>query len=360
MREKPQIGLLALFKDIRDGIVHLGTFHNTITKGSLPEYLKNTSVEPLTIVDRKLQMEPATERILYTVNELVAIMYLQVASRLSALDIDAVRVTRVLEKLATDRDPLASIAATESEGANFIDLAIMQYAGLEADEEFKTGNRDNDKVIDAPNLAVGKLISVTFSAKDSKIEVPVGIRLNTKIVPSAYIAEMFKANFHNLNIYDRIKLYQRSETTLAETIFSLDQIKRQESALMKDPDGEVSNHFNAALKEVGYTALTGEVSINRASAVIILDDKSLEGINATIRGKVTKFKDRERFLQGSAAMLLAIVDREAEVVDFYYRGFRHATTLTYRQMGVGKSAASKSLDLTDALGDMLSGTVPKF
>lgn len=354
-------GLLSLLGSMREYIREFGKFHQATTNGSLPEFLKNTSVNPLVMVDARVAYDPIADGVMMATNELIALMYLQVASRLTNQDIDAVRVTRVLEKLSTERDVLGSIAATEAENC-FIGHAIglENYRDVEGAHSTGQDPKANMNVIEAPSLAVGKVVTLVFTHKGEKLPVPVSIRLNPHICQASLIADIFKANHQDFNIIDKVKLGYLEGETLGETLFSLKDLRRQENIRKQDIDGVISNHFNKAMKEAGYSAMTGEVAINRASAAIIIDQSSVSTIETAIKGKLSKFKDREKFMAGSSAMLVAVVDREDEMVDFYYRGFTGASTLTFRQLGKLSGGSNPSVDLTEALTDMMSGSVPKL
>lgn len=363
MKDKTNYGVLGLFVEMRDAIRGIGKYHNAITKGSIPESLKNTMVNPLVLVENSLGHHPSIDDILYACNDIYASLYIAVISRTTALDVDAVRVTRILEKLATDRDPLASIAAMESEGG--LDATQLMHLALESygDEDDTAGmsHKDQlDKVLPADSLAVGKTISITFESNGSKISVPVSIRLNTNLVSASLMEDIYKANYVDFNLIRSWKQNTLYGTkTMFEALTGLDYVKRQERLHVADINGELRSHFGDAAKEVGYSFLTGEVAINRASGVIIINKQSVRGIESAIGGRLSRLNDRERLMDGTAAMLMVVVDTEEEMITFYLKGIKNHQRLKFSQIKVKRNGDS-NIDLTKIMGGSMVGSVPSL
>lgn len=342
-------GLFGILGEFSQGARTIGKAIKATRNSSISEYLGSTSVEPTCLLESSLVHLEITDSLLMNLLESYACMYLQVASRLTAVSIDAVKVTRTLEKLATDRDILDAIVATESEGNNFISL------GLEA---FKADSKAFAPVTENSQLSVGKLIKIEISNGKESLDVPVSIRFRTRVTPNGLIKDIFTANYADTNLLTRIKLYNLEELTLSEMFSGSDIVKAQERVRLADRDGLVTSHFTSALKDAGYAALTGEIPINRASGVTVISTTSATAIERELRGNLDKHKDRERFFEGTATMVLAIVDPEEEMVHIYYRGFKDGMSETFRS--VTRNSKSGSNDLTPVVKDLLSGQVPSF
>lgn len=353
---RTNIGLFNLLGEYAEGARGMGKLIKATRNSSISEYLGSTAVEPTCLVEANLSYLEVTEPLLNNLLESYACMYLQVASRLIAVDIDAVKVTRTLEKLATDRDMLDAIVATESEHKDMLTVGLearRKVQSLETDGKLYSAVTDNTK------LSVGKLIKLQVSSgKDNKLDIPVAIRFRTRNVPPGLIKDIFKANYADTNMLNRIRLYQLEEITLGQALTGSDIVASQERVRIADKDGLITSHFTSAMKNAGYTALTGEVPINRASGVTIISSHSKRAIESEIRGKLDKFKDRERFFDGTASMVLAIVDDEDEVVDIYYRGFKDGMSETFRS--IARSSGKKDSDLTPVVKDLLQGQVPSI
>lgn len=368
--ETAKFGILSLFGEIRDSIRLGGKYHNAITRGSIPEQLKNTMVNPLTLVENSVSHNPKIDDILYACNDIYAALYFAMASRLTALDVDAVRVTRTLEKLATDRDPLASIAAMESSGG-IVELGLLELSneelGLEArrskddDAEISLSSKDQiDKVIPVDSLCVGKTMLLTFTEKGASIPVPVSVRLNTNIASTNLISDIYLANYNDFNLIRRIKqstVY--GETTILESLTGLDYVKRAERLHMADVDGVIRSHFRDASREVGFSLLTGDVAVNRASGVIVLDKANIRQLENSFRGRIDKFKDRQRLMDGTACMLMAVVDQEDDMVTFYLKGLKSAQRIKFSQLKV-KTNGQSNIDVNQIMGGAMVGSVPSL
>ncbi|AFI55300.1 hypothetical protein TSMG0017 [Halocynthia phage JM-2012] len=347
MSKGTNLGLFGLFGEFAQGARTIGRAVSASRNSSISEYLGSTAVEPTCLIEGSLVHLDVTESLTMSLLESYACMYVQVAARLNAVTIDAVKVTRTLEKLATDRDILSAVAATESEGANFISL------GLEAG--IKVGDKAFTAITENNSLSVGKLVKLEVSNGRESLDIPVSIRFRSRIVPSDVIGDIFKANHADFNMLTRIKLYSREEITLGEALSGSDIIAAQERVRAADKEGLVKSHFTSAMKDAGYAAITGEIPINRASGVTIIDTRTEAAVNRIIRGKISNPRDRAKFFEGTATMVLAVVNIEEEVVDIYYRGFKDGSTETFRSLM--RSSKNSSNDLTPVVKDLLSGRV---
>lgn len=354
-----ELGLFGLLGEFAQGARTIGKAVKASRSSSISEYLGSTAVEPTCLLESSLVHLEITDSLLSNLLDSYACMYLQVASRLTAVNIDAVKVTRTLEKLATDRDILDAIVATESEGNNFLSI------GIEADRKerasrggIKVDSKAFAPITDNTQLSVGKLIKIEISNGTESLDVPVSIRFRTRVTPEGLINDIFKANYADTNLLQRIKLYNLEEITLGEAFSGADMVRAQERVRLADRDGIVRSHFTNALKDAGYAALTGEIPINRASGVTIISANTQTTIERDLRGRLDNHKDREKFFSGTATMVLAIVDAEDELVHIYYRGFKDGMTETFRS--IARTSGKGGSDLTPVVKDLLSGQVPSF
>lgn len=361
MSKDTNLGLFGLLGEFSQGARTIGKAVKASRNGSISQYLGSTAVEPTCLVEGSLVHLEVTDSLMLNLLESYACMYLQVASRLTAVEIDAVRVTRTLEKLATDRDILDAIVATESEGKDLISLgleAAMKERSQKERTTFKTEGKHYAEVTDNKQLSVGKLIKLEVSNGREQLDIPVAIRFRTRITPTGLIKDIFTANYSDTNMLTRLKLFELEEITLGQALTGSHVIAAQERVRLADKDGLVRSHFASAMKDAGYAALTGEVPINRASGVTVISESSRRTVEREIRGRLDRFDDRERFFEGTATMVLAIVDEEDEMVEIYYRGFKDGMEETFRSMM--RSSGKSSNDLTPVVKDLLQGQVPSF
>lgn len=358
MSKDTNLGLFGLLGEFSQGARTIGKAVKASRNGSISQYLGSTAVEPACLVEGSLVHLEVTDSLMLSLLESYACMYLQVASRLTAVEIDAVRVTRTLEKLATDRDILDAIVATESESKDLISLGLEAARKERERTTFKTEGKHYAEVTDNKQLSVGKLIKLEISNGKEQLDIPVAIRFRTRTTPPALIKDIFTANYADFNMLTQLRLYELEELTLGQALTGSHIIAAQERVRLADKDGLVRSHFASALKDAGYAALTGEIPINRASGVTVISASSRRTIEREIRGRLDRFDDRERFFDGTASMVLAVVDEEEEMVEIYYRGFKDGMEETFRS--IMRSSGKSNNDLTPVVKDLLQGQVPSF
>lgn len=347
MKNQDGGGLLSLLTQTRE-VARTAGGVNAAVNNSLIAQLKSTKVEPVVLIDRTLIHNPITESLCSLVLDQYVVMYTAVASRYLNMGVDSAKVIRTMERLATERDLLQAIA-------NESDKDLLSVA-IESDSRAKADGKLLSQINDNAPLSLGKVVSLTFTGeKGGSYEAQAYVRLQTKSCTPELIKAVFEANYVDLNPLSRIKLYGLGEITFTEIFTCAKEINAQEKARMQDKDGVIQSNFVNAAKNVGYTALTGEVPINAVSGINIVSSSTLKTIESMLGGRFDKFKVRQKFFENTACMLMVVMDHEDEMATLYYRDLKDETEVPFRWLErKGKSGSN----LEPMVKDILSGSVP--
>jgi len=347
-------GLLSVLASVR-GYAEAGAALNAAVNNSLVAQLKSTMVSPVVLIDEVISQNPITKAICSLSLNQYTVMYTAVASRFLNFDISSARIQRVLETLGTDRDLLRAIGnQSDKRPANAV------AAALASDARARVDNKQLAQIVDSAPLSMGKVVNLTFSGdkKGASYDVQVLVRLQTKICHTELIKAAFQANYTNLNPLSLMKLYHLGEITIGEMVTASNQIKAKEKLRMSDPEGIIRNNFIEGAKNIGYTAITGEVPINVASGINIVDSSTLRSIESMLRGRFDKYRVRQKFFENTACMLMVSVDHKHEMVEMYYRDLDDVTEIPFSWLE--ENANGGGTNLEPMIKDILSGSIPSI
>lgn len=361
-----------------------------LSAASLTEYLRNTKVEPVCLIEQSLLYSPVINDVVGSHLNSFCSWYLQAASRKLGVVIDGARVQEVLESLSTNRNVWETVgleSAFKFGLPNYADevglesassltkrqrengVVFVDEAGLEAaDKEDKKPSRGGDlsvaskesidMVSNANSLSTGKTIAIKVQNGKGTMVVPIQVRFQTKSVNTKLIEDIFKANDANLDLKVRFRMYGMGEITFRELLSSSDIIESQERIRVHDKNGDVTNVFNQQVHNAVFAAATGIIPINRASAVTIITAATAKRIEGTIGGRFDNFKARQKFFKNTAATVLSIIDEEAEMVTTYYRGIKDDCINPYSFFK--REGGKSGTDILPIMKALLAGNAPRY
>lgn len=361
-----------------------------LNAASLTEYLRNTKVEPVCLIEQSLLYSPVINDVVSSHLNSFCSWYLQAASRKLGVVIDGARVQEVLESLSTNRNVWETVgleSAFQYGLPNYADEAGLESAnamskrqretgaiyldipGLEsADKDDKKSSRGGDMsvaskesidmVSNANSLSSGKTIAIKVQNGKGTMVVPIQVRFQTKSVSTKLIEDIFKANDANLDLKVRFRMFGMGEITFRELLSSSDIIESQERIRVHDKNGDVTNVFNQQVHNAVFAAATGIIPINRASAVTIISANTAKRIEGTIGGRFDNFKARQKFFKNTAATVLSIIDEEAEMVTTYYRGIKDDCINPYSFFK--REGGKSGTDILPIMKALLAGNAPRY
>ena len=337
---------------------------------SLLDATKITRVEPLTILSKDLINLEYTPDILNSVLNIFVAYYLQAVSLMAV--VNNARVMKILDKLNPDRADYSALTTTLS--VENYDYSLLQSnVSLENDTTIKA---NNTTLVDVANLAVGKLIHVditstnpvTIKDKDGnnvvKNEsvtniVPVNVRLLTSVLTNDSIAQIFTYSVDSNSIFERYHKWRSGRITfIKDLIFCQDLIDEYKRTMITDESNtlqEIIRRVNNAKK---FGVITRNPSLAAASNVFVISEEIAKQIERKMGGKISNISIRDKLFENTYAMLIVVVDREAERVLIYTRGIEAYTNLSIREIKV--AAKGKGPDIMDILKSFNLGSPVSF
>ncbi len=349
----------------------LGHFKNT----SLTQLTRLTQVEPLTIISQDCMNSPDIPKIMNAMCTMFSSYYLQAINVLTR--INNVEVVRTLDALNPNRDSSALLLQSRlTPAAESIDYA---YAGTyrhrlpvysaEAIARPKPTSGleatipDNSKVLaEQANLAVGKLLNVSILTNDPETKeaknfvIPVNVRLLPSFVSEETLSYIFT---HKKDAGDFIERYYSWRSGriegIRDLVFCQDLIIEYRRAAMKDKSGVLKEIVRRVTNNRTFGLLSKNPSLAMASNLYIISSETAKMMEGKTGLRFDNSSSREKLLEGTYAMIIAVYNSDWEQVTFYFNGISQGATFPMHAL-----KADKAPDIGDMMKTLMEGRAPSF
>lgn len=356
------------------GIAHIVKSLASIQKNdSLVPFTSVLRVEPITMIDKRLERVDYLPEVLQTLLSMFCGFYLQAVSCMAK--VGDVNVVKLLDAINPSRDAsLAASSVVEAiNGSNSVGMLSMEsYEGarLPRPKDFgiesigmaraagkargflidneltaKTRNMqgvsdsklDTSKAIKAAsenvNLAVGKMLDVTIESNGQRAVFPIQVRLATAVVESEVLTHILGSSGHDNSIQERYHRWKSGDLQFwRDLVLCQDLIDEQKKLLMKDKTGAMAEiNRRRATNSVAAMA-TGTPSIGSASAIAVISKQTATDLERRNLGKLSDLAFRNKIMMDSLTMLLVVVDTDYESVTIYTRDIQLPSRFSVREL----------------------------
>ena len=203
-------------------------------------------------------------------------------------------------------------------------------------------------------LSVGKIFTVTLVDGKNTAEAPLAIRLLTKVVPSRHVVEMLGyKNYFNTEKRERKEAYKSGEMSALDYYLMRDLLKVSRNAqindktnVLNDIQKRAANNFAAGLK-------SNSPSLNSRSTLVAISSETAQQLEAKLGGPLSNPKIREVAFNNAEVMILAVVDKEWETVNFYHDGM--SAVLETDRSGVRAAGKKDGNEIVELMKAFLQG-----
>lgn len=348
----------------------LSATKNSMEINSLADLTRPCRVEPLAIIDSSLVDQPYMQDILKMALSQFAGYYLQAVNMV--LGVGKIDTLKVFDSLNPYRsvgaDVSASVFSKESYDFGIPSLEafsqkvrpelIAQYSqeAYEASKEEDRGTTDKDsngklssgdaqKIYEAENLAVGKLLNVEIRDGETKAKLPVLIRLIPAEVPSQTLTHIFTAGGRD-SWSHRLFLVKTGQLRFwRDFVLGQDMIDAHFAALIADKSGVYKTITDRRRNNLSKSVQTGRVSMADASNIAVVSATTMRQTASALYGKLDDPTTRRKIFDNSYLLMLLVVDEKWQRVTIYHRGIDLSSS--YRIDEVKMAEKSKGQDITE-------------
>lgn len=391
--------------------------------GSLVEATQTMRVQPLCVIDHTLSTSPILEPLNQNLLNLFSAYYLQAVARdnvvgkvsvfrrLDKLNPNRSKAESVLNNAAiilngmegyydtslpclpkltnTHVEREAIKAATESLVFSMEAVEVTDEAAAETAETTekpsawkrigqsivddingidKNGNPKNEKASalssgdakELTQLAVGKILNVTFTENGSSLTIPVAVRLMTSLMlPNALVRLLnFGSRERDLTLKERWHAYKSGKIEFwRDFILAKDLKKQRVKDITADKDRVYQKIQARLLDNAAAGAMSANPSLANMSNIIVINKPTLQELESVLGGKFSNFNLRERVFNNTGIMLFAVVDNDSQRVKIYHQSIEECTDVSFNEINRG---SKKDSDITDLLNVFLQGGAPRL
>lgn len=339
-------------------------------------------LEPNAIIDTRCLMFSGLNDVLSVATNVFIATYCQLISiRASGADGTQIIKQITLSNTSKGKDSLfASMLSADVKEAHPPIDGILEEIRVGGDELYEealpdrqfysqeNNNRPNHKLIeglnDQPALAVGRLVDLQV---DNGVDggkptvVQIAIRLMNTIADTSVLKESLESRFRGTETALERKHGWKSGrlSFIGDLIFGNDQVRAHRRLLMRDKDGVYGKLTpnKGRNRSIGDLA-RGKFSVAEASSVLVIDQETVNELEYSMGGKFSNRTFRDRLIESTGIMTIAVIDRGDDQVTFYYDAIADGTTLSANQLrNAGKGDGP---DVKKILETFLTNAAPSF
>lgn len=210
------------------------------------------------------------------------------------------------------------------------------------------------------NLSVGHIVNLKISDGHASREIPINIRLISYPTDQPVLLTILKWSEKDNSLKARWRAYKAGELDgWRDLIFMRDVYVERKQALMNDKTGL----FRAMVNRVNKNTLAGVVSMSPSvgtiSSIAIVSESTIEMLEDQIDGRFENFAVRQRIMNTTGLMLVAVVDQVTELVKIYTYSQALPEEYSLKQIkGASKGGGNEIADLIKILNP--AGAVGRF
>ncbi len=330
-----------------------------LTRGSMTKLIGKFIIEPKIIVSRGLKNHEHVEKVIEMNIDIFTSLYTRVFQILA--DVHGQETETIIELMSsrvTDYNSLAKVGY-ESYDNLLVNLESedgvlpLKSNGVEAE----VSNEGLDK------SAVGKMILreviIKTKGKGKKgdsyiIETPVLIRAAIVYTDIKNINNMLTVNDNDKSFWNRLDDYQSGAIPLKDLIFAGDLIKDYKAKKLKDNDDLIKDMEERTREANIKLATEGTVGFNRYYQMIIVGDDDKIKLERSLKGKLSKEKFKDRFLEQSKSLALTVFDEDYERAIFMLKDIKGNTDVSYKSLS---KSGNKDNEVLEVLKFVMSNKI---
>ena len=331
-------------------------------------------VSPLAIISDDLKYFDGTVEVAEATLNLVSSFYLKALPM--SQEIGGAEVTKTLRRLSPDPKGRVDYGKITSKAAKYVVPSLLDDSNfvvtpvddsphlgfgdgtlsLEADTPKFIVEDNKAKQLDA-NSPIEKHVDISINTTGGKVSVPLTLTLSVHYVTRAVAEDLFTGKTVKDTFTERYYAWRSGAISALDFIFAIDMVKKRKKIMIEDKTGiykEIQER-----REAGWAVAAVEgFHLGEATNAAIMSVETANMIAKKHYGNITSSTVRDKMFSDMSLMVLAIVDREDEFVQFYYRNLAMGTRVPMKAL---KRVNSKGgPDIAEVLKAMNSGSKVTF
>lgn len=216
-----------------------------------------------------------------------------------------------------------------------------------------------DTLTEASDLSTGKQFEIVFERNGNRAPILMDLRLAVSIASTDEIKNLLTITNH-ADTWDERKLKVKAGQLKfwRDLIFCIDRLEEARKARFKDKTGYYSKMMDRRSSNWLSGLLSFDMSINNASAVMVIDEDTCSELTAELGGDISEPLVRQQVFNDTLTVYIAVVNTRYGRVTIYTRGQEESNNLplsTFKGSG-----GSKAGNVDDIIRAYTSGATPQL
>lgn len=352
--------------------------------GSMLRLLNNYIVEPVAVISKNLKDDEIIDKVLGLHTDMFTGFYMQAYTLLTtvygkdtsiAIDVlgtDNGGINRVLLRGARvaveDRDFLGELMCEDFslsiEGTSAISIRHKKPKEEPSSSKALTKLHEGHKDLYIPN-AMQRTIEITVRQKGNgkmgslAVTIPVTIKTHVIYTDTENIINALKPNSDDKSFFNRVDEYRAGAISLSDLVFTGDLIKQYKENRLKDGDKllELINARKLSANSKMASRNSPFPGFEKYYNMYIISAEDKISIEKHLRGKLSKPKYKEAFLEQGYGLSVTVMDQDYERVQIMMKDIRGCTDLTYKTVS---KVDKKGSDMDEIVKALMANRPPVF
>lgn len=218
--------------------------------------------------------------------------------------------------------------------------------------------KDNMRTLtEASELSTGKQFTVTFERDGNKAEVLMSLRLAVMLASTQEVQTLLTLSDQTNTFSERRLKVQAGQLKFwKDLVFCNDLIEQARKNRFKDKTGYYSRMMDRRSSNWLSGLLSFDLSINNASAIMIVEQETVDALSAEMGGDFDEFAVRKQVFDDTLTVYIAVVDTRFNQITIYTRGMDESTTLSVSDLKGKGGKGGGNVD--DIIRAYTSGNTP--
>jgi len=401
--------LLSKFDKLSKGEVDLTNAELAMieSRGSITKFLSTFIIEPTLIVSKDLRDTEVIERMLEVQIDVFTSYYAQAFSIMTSVyGLDSKTAFDMLSSngLVMDRtmarsNVMSDVSFEEMDQLPFNDLGLedthRERSSSHTSRVENSVNISEQKGVDIP-ATIQKTINICMSISSSSstvdnntttttvnltngqnrttvdrdnnstsdstttnVTIPVLIKAHVVFTDNKNIVNMLEVRSDDKRFGARLDEYRSTGISLKDFLFAKDLVAEYKEHKIRDKDDLIGftdrRSTNANVKNLS----AGATGFNKYYSLITVSKENLASIERVLRGKVSKPKYNNKFMENSKAMMLTVMDNDWERATMYTKDLTGHSDISYKALNRRKNRSDMA-DLAEIFKAISANKPPVF
>lgn len=349
--------------------------------GSLSQYTKGTTVRGRLYIDGSVVNEPVMSGLASSLQIIYCGMVLT-ALRMNQFIGGGKTLKELLHVVATEdmKAPYVDIASSMESfnrkydfgGAGSLEIEVADSG----DEQKKapihsTKPAEEVERLENGRVPVGRVIELEITNAEGKVigKIPITVQLMPYVMAAA-TARQFIVHNSTPGFLNRLAQLRAGEISFwRDFIFGFDIAKSRGDAKRQDKSGILVEHANRVFGK-SQTLANGLIDRfvgnaqnaprNVANYLMVFSEQTAKEARVASSIDLHKYSNRQKFMESTFGVMLAIVDPMFNRVTMYYSGIEDGATFPYDAFKQAGKGGTDPIDLVRAMQMMQQGQIPRF